>query len=502
MAQEILSPGASYPVQADRRDGRENWDATKEFVLLVVFKWKRLILILFLAFTAAAAIAMYFKPAVRSATAEILIKVDRMPLQLSGVAGRPDKNQISQIMNSEVQVIESRQVLMAVAKKLLTATGKKFDDDDLEDKARSLANSTFPVPVSDTSVLQVTYFAPTIEEALKNLTLIIDEYIDQQAAIQSGSNKLLTFYEHQKERVETELKAAEGRLNDWQGKNETVSIAQQISSQLNIIEDRKRSLQQTEGQVEATKAKLVILRSQLKGQPERWVTDQENVRNPVAVRLREQRLATEIALQDLLQRFTEKHRLVIEKREQLALIDKELAAAEENIVGKETTSVNPLKTNLAQQLSDAEALLNSLVSQKAIVAKQLDEALAVLAGLREKKVKIDELSRSVDLNRDAFMLYGKKLEEGRIVTGLGREMLANVALIGPPHPSAGTDFNRRVIMVVLAAFVGVALGTGIAFGIEFVNNVLRTRYDVEYYLGLPVLAAVPELPPRPLMLSD
>ena len=51
--------------------------------------------------------------------------------------------------------------------------------------------------------------------------------------------------------------------------------------------------------------------------------------------------------------------------------------------------------------------------------------------MREKKVKIDELSRLVELHKDAFMLYGKKLEEGRIATGLGKEQLANVALIGP-----------------------------------------------------------------------
>jgi capsular polysaccharide biosynthesis protein len=45
------------------------------------------------------------------------------------------------------------------------------------------------------------------------------------------------------------------------------------------------------------------------------------------------------------------------------------------------------------------------------------------------------------------------------------------------------------------------LGLAIAFGLEFFNSALRTRQDVEYYLALPVLAAVPELPPKPLMLD-
>ena len=180
-------------------------------------------------------------------------------------------------------------------------------------------------------------------------------------------------------------------------------------------------------------------------------------------RLKEQRLTAEVALQDLLQSFTEKHRTVIDKKEQIALLDKELAAAEGNIIGRETTSLNPLKANLKQQFADAQAALSSHVAQRQKLANQVDEGSAVLAALREKKVKIDELSRLVDLNRDAFMLYSKKLEEGRIATGLGKEMLANVALIGPPHATAGTDFNKRMIMVVLAAFVGAAMGTGRRF---------------------------------------
>ena len=207
--------------------------------------------------------------------------------------------------------------------------------------------------------------------------------------------------------------------------------------------------------------------------------------------MKEQLLASEASVQDLLQRFTEKHRSVQEKKEQIAFLKKELAEAEENIIGHQTTGLNPLKENLKHQFSDSQALLSSLQSQKEIVGKQVLEASTGLASLREKKVKIDELSRVVELYKDAFMLYGKKLEEGRIATGLGKEQLANVALIGPAHASGGADSGIR--MVILSAFVGLALGLALAFGLEFFNSTLRTRHDAEYYLGVPVLAAVPDL---------
>jgi uncharacterized protein involved in exopolysaccharide biosynthesis len=501
MAQEIIPAGSFYPAQTVRPEIGGFAESIKQ-LCFVIFKWKWLIVMVFLAFTVAAAVAMYLKPPVRSATAEILIKVDRMPLQISGFAGRQDKSQFSQIMNSEVQLIESRQVMLAVARKLLAADGNDSGKEALEEKASSLTGNTFPVALPESNVIQITHFAQTSEEAVKNLSLIIDEYIDQQAAIQSGSDKLLEFYEHEKQRVEAELRAAEDRLNQWQGRNDTVSIVQQITSHLNLLEERRKSLQQIESQVEATRAKITILQGQLSSQPERLVMEQDQVKNPLVTKLKEQRLAFEVALQDLLQKFTEKHRAVIEKKEQIALIDRELAVAEEEIISRETTSINPLKANLKQQLSDAQALLSSLVSQRQITAKQVDDASSVLAGFREKKLKVDELSRLVDINKDAFMLYGKKLEEGRIATGLGKEQLANLALIGPARAASGSDTSKRIIIIIFSAFVGLALGTAIALGFEFLNNSLRTRRDVEYHLGLPVLAAVPELPPRPLMLNQ
>lgn len=500
MAQEITPAGSFNAAFPSRAEAGGIAEAAKQ-LCYVASKWKRLILGFFLVLTIAAAIAMWMKPPVQTAIAEILIKADRMPLQISGLAARTDKGLVVQIMNSEVQLIESRQVLEAVARKLLSSSGKNFTKDQLEAKIMFLASNTFPVPLPDSNVLQVTHFAPTSNEAENNLRLIIDEYIEQQAAIQSGSNKLLKFYEHEKKRVETELRQAEDQLNQWQGKNQTVSIGQEITTQIDLLEHRTTELQQADASLQGAKAKLTMVRSQLNAQPERLLTGQDQVSNPLAFKLKEQLVTAEVAVQDLLGRFTEKHRAVVEKREQIALLKKELAAVQENIIGRETTALNPLRENLKQQFSEVQAQSSSLTSQKETLQKQVDEASRVLAGMREKKVKIDELSRLVELHKDAFMLYGKKLEEGRIATGLGKEQLANLALIGPPRATSSTDLIKRIIMVFLSAFVGLALGIAVALGLEFLNNALRTRHDVEYYLGLPVLAAIPELPPRRLMLN-
>jgi uncharacterized protein involved in exopolysaccharide biosynthesis len=502
MAQDVPSV-TLYPTHpAPRSESKENWDATKQLAF-VVFKWRRLIVGIFLLFTVTAGTAAYMKPAVRSASAQILIKGERTPLQISGFTSDYRGSQLPKTIKSELELIKSRQVLGNVAMKLLSNPRRDegVASDELESMINSLTKNTLPQVLPDSNVVQVTYFADTSEEAERILRLIVDEYIEQQAAIQSGSDKLLKFYEQEKQRVEGELREAEDRLNEWQGKNATVSIKEQITSQIDLLESRRKALQETDATLEATKAKAVMLTKHLAAQPERLLMGQEQVKNPLVMKLREQLAVAEASLQDLLQRFTDKHRTVIEKKEQIVFLKKELAMSEETILGRETTHPNPLKENLKQQLSDAQALMSFLGSQKQMLERQVQRGSEALSDLREKKMKVDELSRLVDLHRDSFMLYGKKLEEGRIATGLGKEQLANVALIGPPYANPNKDHVDRENMVFLSALVGLGLGMAIAFGLEFFNNALRTRQDVEYYLGLPVLAAVPELPPKPLLLE-
>lgn len=507
MAQEIIPAGSFYPAYPARpQEESLEWRAMRQ-LFFVIFKWQRLILSLALAFTVAAAIAMYLKPPVRTATTKILLKGDRMPLQISGLASLSGKFPFSpQILQSEVEVFKSREVLLPVAKKLLTQNGKAekdFTPREVEAMILSLTRNMVPVPLPDTNVIQVTYFAATSEEAEKTLRLITDQYLEQQALIQGGSTKLLKFYEQEKERVGAELVEAEEQLKKWQEKNNTVSIDAQISGQLEMLVSREKALQQTEAELEATRAKIATLKTQLSSQPQRSVVMREVVMNPLVTKLKGDLVAAEVVLQDLLQRYTDKDRRVQEKREQIALLRKELAAAgKEEIIGSERTGLNPLREALEKDLAAAQALLTSLSSQKETLRTQVRDVSAALAALREKKVAIDRLSRVVELRRDAVMLYGKKIEEARIAAGLGKEQLANVAMIEQPHATLGTDLIKQIALVVVASIVGLMLGMALAFGFEFFNNSLRTREDVEHHLGLPLLAAIPDLQDRHLALES
>jgi uncharacterized protein involved in exopolysaccharide biosynthesis len=326
-----------------------------------------------------------------------------------------------QIMQTEIAMIRSREVLFPVAKKVLSVSGpdkENLKDSEIDAMMNTLGASTVATAIPETNIIEVTYFAQTSANAERNLRLIIDQYLDRQAEIQSGSAKLLEFYEHEKERVGAELRLAEEQLNNWQEKNKTVSIDKQINDQLGMLADVEKALAQTDAEIEPAKSRVAFLTSQLNAIPERLVMSREQVRNPAATKLQTDLSAAEVALADLLLRYTEKDRRVQEKKEQIAMLKKQLMEADQQeVIGKEITGLNPVREGLMKELASTRSLLGSLITKRTILGRQVDNVAGSLPALREKQLEIERRSRIVGFHKEAYQLYGKKLEEARIATG-------------------------------------------------------------------------------------
>lgn len=581
---------AQPPVQFVPLTTGSGTSPTRQF-LFVLFKWRELILGLFLAFTVAALVAAVLKPPVRSAMAKILLKPDR-GVAISGLNAPTARVAHSpQVLQSEVELFRSRAVLLPVARALAEERARKegqpVTESDVEGMLGLLRNGLLPTAVPDTNVIQVTYFARTAEEAVRTLRRIVDSYVEQHALASSGAADLLTFYEKEAGRAAAELRRAEDELKRWQEANNVVVIESQIQAQIEAVNTLERALQQAEAELEATRSRLVMLEAQSRALPARTVMGHERVPNPLIAKLRADLAEAEVALKDLtrnpvidrlrgdvaaaeaalaeidrdplvtklkaelvaaelqlkelLQRYTEKDRRVEEKKEQIETVRRELAAAQKNaeatarerlatlrrelaaterqaereaqeriarirrelaaaeaqpeIPGRETIGLNPLRESLERDTATARGQINALTAQRDTLRRQVREAASALADLREKRVTADRLARAVTVARDTYLAHARRLEEARVAAGLEKQQLADVAVIERPYATGETDLLRRVAMVVLAGLVGLGVGVAVAFGIEFFNQSLRTAEDVEFHLGLPVLAVVPAMPP-------
>jgi len=262
--------------------------------------------------------------------------------------------------------------------------------------------------------------------------------------------------------------------------------------------------------------------------------------SPLVSKLKGDLVTAELALNDLRQRYNDTDRRVQEKLEQVARLQHEIAAAEREaattatarlqnlqrelattqrdvekaararvaelrvqlaaaerergVFGRETMAPHPLREILTRELATARARLTTLASQRDGLRAQLQEARVGLARWQDKRVEADRIAREVELAKAVYLQNTKRLDDARLTVGLRKHQLTNVAVTEPPRGSAASRSPKQVALVaLLGGVVGVGLGVATALALDFFNWSLRTPEDVEFYLGIPAVAAVPAL---------
>ena len=155
----------------------------------------------------------------------------------------------------------------------------------------------------------------------------------------------------------------------------------------------------------------------------------------------------------------------------------------------------------------------------ALVREELVKARAELASLRalstsytkvgaayqssaierdQKQLEQQELLRNVKTAEQNYLLYLNKKEEARISDAFDQKRIVNVSIAQaasvPAFPS-----NPASMVLSIAAVLGCLMGLGAAFVHEQIDSSMGSPDQVEAYLNMPVLAAMPdEIPLRRL----
>lgn len=492
--------------------------------VFTLFKWKRMILSITLAFTLAGALYLVLRPPTSSAGARIL---------LSGNPGL-----MHQVLRAEASRLTSREVLGPVAE-ILLANGTSHSDFGAVREAllAALQVRTDAQPIAEANFIRLTHSASPPDDPVRILQLIIDTYLAAHAT-KSSSHALVAFATQQHARARQDLHDSEEGLDRWRTANRIVSIDAAITSHLAVLAHREAALRDIEPEIEATRSKIAALERQLPAQPTHVTLQREHVTNPLIVTLRAELASAEaafavdrntalvtklkgdlvaaaLALHELRQRYTDQDRRVQEKLEQVALLKRALASAEEEaalnarsriarlteelataesqaeILGRQTVGLNPVRDQLERDLASATVILAALGSRKAALTAQVLEARDALADFRTKKLEEERLSSSVALARESLQFHAKKADEARLTAGAQHEF-SRLSVLEQPYQLLAPGLLAHLKIAFLSCLAGLMISCGLAFGYEISTNALRSREDVEYYLAVPILAAIPD----------
>jgi capsular exopolysaccharide synthesis family protein len=177
-----------------------------------------------------------------------------------------------------------------------------------------------------------------------------------------------------------------------------------------------------------------------------------------------------VDLSRLLEKFKPAHPEVQKVEAQIVEVRKARAARGEAILGG-------LQAEYAQLLKRETELKAAIDGQKSLAASQ-----------SRKGSELDALKKEAESSKSLYEVLLQKLNESDIAASIRSNNVSVVERASPPRTPVRPE-KRKIALVGLV--LGLALGVGLVLARDYLDNTLRDPEEVERYLHLDLLAAVP-----------
>jgi chromosome segregation ATPase len=176
---------------------------------------------------------------------------------------------------------------------------------------------------------------------------------------------------------------------------------------------------------------------------------------------RGQSLASKLELQE--ERLQDLEKTLLGHNDALASLDENLGRAKSNygFYHEQFKTFQSQKNSSEIEIAKVEFELSYSTE---MVKKLEDRVKALRVAVNEKKTRLTELTRQLDIAKEAYTILASKIEEARIAKAmeLGEVKVVSIAF-EPQYPVA----PRRKFIVAIAGVVRLMLGVFMAFCLEF-----------------------------------
>ena len=462
-----------------------------------IFRHRSIAILTAIATIAGALLAALYLPKY-SGEFQILVRRGRVdPMVTAEQDSRPEmKLGISEEeLNSEAQLMQSTDVLRPVV--LATGLDKHehslfslTPEEKIQKAVQRLSNHLDISVVKKTDIVDVVYKNKDPQMAAEVAKALATSYMEKHAAVQRPGGQS-DFFEKQMNDARAQLKEGEAKLAAFNRDKATVTPAAERDLAVQKMNEFMFSAEQAKASVAQTQDRIRTLEQLEKSVPERITTTVKVADNPMLLeQMKSKLLALELQRNDLLAKYQPSYRPVQDVEKQIADTKAAIAAENSNPVKEQSTDLNTTNAWVRSELAKARADLATYRASVTAAQGIVNRYQMLTQQLQGKALQEQEIQRSLKSEEANYLLYQQKLEEARISDSLDRQRILNVSLI--ETPSAPVLPSRPPWMyAALGALLACMLGGFAIVTAEFTNNTFRTPDELQAYLQVPVLAAIP-----------
>lgn len=322
-------------------------------------------------------------------------------------------------------------------------------------------------------IIAITARHPDPEAAALVANRFYKQFVSYLVEKGGGSNEdAITFLQKRATELQKEYEQKEQRLQDYKKLHNLISL----DDSLNFITDRLKSVNGARTTAHLDRLNLEVYASQLAefGKAGRNLLEISYIGGHGTIPGLKAQLAEALQRQELLgERYLERHPQMIEIARTITTLRDQLDKAIQLAIADLTANLE--KSRQAEQSLDREYL------------KQEQEQLR----LDDLKVEFRSLEDQASVAKSAYTQVLDSLNKTTTSKGLDYRIPVSLLDRAVPNYTAYTPNKAHIIRTCL--LVGLAVFFGVAFGLSVLDDRIKSSWDVESFIGVPLLGIIPNL---------
>lgn len=327
-------------------------------------------------------------------------------------------------------------------------------------------------PVRETHMVKVSFEASSPKLAAKIANAVGQAYIDYNLETKMETVKQAVSW--LKKRLKKERQKVQQAQNKFLEYRKKHNITTDISPQTEQI--RVKRLSDLKSQILQAKTKRQKLESKYK-QAKQYFSRFESLNvlpdiltNKVIQSIKESELELSIKMSKLSEKYGSNHPKIKSIRSQLRNLRERKKNEAEKIV-------QSLKQEYQTALSEERSLKQSLQDEK-------QEAME----LNQMAIQYGVLKRKAESAKEMYDMLVKRFKEASLTEDI---QTVNTRVVDRSEVPGNPVRPQKKRNMLLAVILGLALGTGVSFFAEYMDNTFKSPEDISKILGIPYLGMIP-----------
>ncbi|MBD3287230.1 hypothetical protein GF337_00365 [candidate division KSB1 bacterium] len=316
--------------------------------------------------------------------------------------------------------------------------------------------------------------------------IFIDESLRREVGGIRGalqfSSEQLTIYKNKLEESEEKLRRfKEDMLRDDFDSQTFIS---------NNLDEVNKSLTATDFELREARDRLKFLRNKLS----RMSANNHSFRSARLNNLENNLLSSVTKLSELMLKYSWEDVNVLKLNSEIDRLQIEIRNEIESLVRAHSATGTSEYVDAVVEKEIAEINIKFLNRKKNVFSNLVKTYRRKIAEGPSKEMQLSRLQREVESNREIYQTLlqqarGSEIEEALQRTAAEFKFKVIQPALKPLHPIKP---NRMKIMLMAAA-LGIAIGIGLIYGLEYIDRSFKNVEEVERYLHLPVLGTIPKI---------